>query len=75
LFLISLFFSSLNYNHEKSTLECCIAYRVFMQIYSFTEISFFKSEMHSFVAEAMFITAIRIHAAVIAGRYLVTHLK
>jgi|GEM_PF-5027757 len=45
-----------------------------MQIYSLTEISFFKSEMHSFVAEAVFITAIRIQAAMIAGRYLVTHL-
>ena len=45
-----------------------------MQIYSLTEISFFKSEIHSFVAEAVFITAIRIKVAVISGRYFVTHL-
>jgi hypothetical protein len=46
----------------------------FMRVSSLLEMSFFKSEISSLMAEAVFMQAIRMHAAMIASRYLVTHL-
>jgi hypothetical protein len=46
----------------------------FMRVSSLVEMSFFKSEISSLVAEAAFMQAIRMHAAMIASIYFVTHL-
>jgi len=42
-----------------------------MRISSLTEISFFKFEISSFKAEAVFMKAIRMQAAIITSRYFV----
>ena len=44
-----------------------------MRVSSLPEISFSKSEMSSFMAEAVFMKAIMMQAAMIAGRYLIEH--
>jgi hypothetical protein len=45
-----------------------------MRASSLPEIRFFKSEISSPMAEAVFMKAIRMQAAMIASRYFVTHL-
>jgi hypothetical protein len=46
----------------------------FMRVSSLLEISFYNSEISSFAAQAVFMQVMRMHAAIIASRYFVTHL-